>query len=600
MATIQSTLALQDKMSPAFSAINKAMNSTLTAMRSIKGMEIGPEFAKAAADVKLAENAINNFNAGLGETPPATQKAGEGFTIMKGLAIQAITAIARTGREMLGNFLEFGDSMINISARLNLIAGEQETVAGLQQEIFMAAQRSRGSYEGMTDSVAKLGAQARNAFGSNQEIIAFSELLNKTFVTAGTSAQGMESVMYNLTQAMGSGVLRGQDLNAVMSNTPQILQYIADYMEVPMGQIRSMASDGELSASVISAAMFAAAGDINAKFESMPQTFEQTTTMMSNQFKFAFSEMGIAFNQFMSGQIQGGMTWLIDNFDSVANAAVIMGTVLAGVAIGFAVYWAIMNWPITLTIAAIVLLGAILSEFGITADQILGFVGGLFGTLYGIIYNGIAYIWNRIATFVEFFANVWTDPIGSVQRLFIGLFDNILGIVESVAGAIGNLLGQDWGGAISGFRSKLQSFAESTYGADAVRIGRMEFKGLDETAMSGANLLSGAGKSLLDGVEKLRNTMESGSGAFDPTMVSSTAGGKALNVKNTEPVKIDSEDIKMLLDISTMKYQVHYQQLTPQIALNIDTIRESADINQVMEVVADWVAEAAESRLVTG
>lgn len=572
-------------------------------MRSIKGAELGPEFARAAADIKLAENAISNMNQQLTETPPVTQKAGEGFSIMKGLAVQAITAIARAGKEMLGDFIAFGDNMINISARLNLIASEQETVAGLQQEIYMAAQRSRGSYEGMADSVAKLGAQARDAFGSNQEIIAFSELLNKTFVTAGTNAAGVESVMYNLTQAMGSGVLRGQDLNAVFANTPQIIQHIADYLDVPIGQIRSMAADGELSASVITAAMFSAADEINAEFAEMPQTFEQTTTMMANSFKYAFSEMGIGFSQFMSEQIQGGMTWLIDNFDAVANVAIITGVILIGVAAGFGIAWAIANWPIVLIIGSIILLGAMLAQFGVSAGDILFEVGALFGFLYAIIYNGIAIVWNTIAVFVEFLANVFVDPVGSIQRLFIGVFDSILGIIETVAGAIGALFGSDQlANDIAGFRSQMQAFADSTYGAGTIKIDRMQTQSVTGTSLATANAFKSAGDSISSGINALKDVTSAGynAGAFDPSMVSSTPGGKALNVKNTEPVKIDGEDIKMLLDISTMKYQVHYQQLTPQIALNIDTVRESADMNQVMEVVTDWVSEAAESRLVYG
>ena len=132
-----------------------------------------------------------------------------------------------------------------------------------------SANRARASYQTTADVVSKLGMQAGHAFSSNDELIAFSEQLNKSFVIAGADAQAVESVMYNLTQALSSGVLRGQDLNAVFSNAPNIIQNIADYLDVPIGKIREMAADGELSASVVKNAMLAAADETNARFAEM-------------------------------------------------------------------------------------------------------------------------------------------------------------------------------------------------------------------------------------------------------------------------------------------------------------------------------------------
>ena len=150
--------------------------------------------------------------------------------------------------------------------------------------IFESAQRARGEYKMTMDIVSKLGAQAKDAFANNQETIAFAENLNKLFTISGTTAQGIESVMYNLTQAMASGVLRGQDLNAVMSNTPQLIQIIADYMDIPMGQIREMAEEGQLSAEVVKNALLNASNDINVQFEKMPKTFGQIALDIKNKF----------------------------------------------------------------------------------------------------------------------------------------------------------------------------------------------------------------------------------------------------------------------------------------------------------------------------
>lgn len=181
-------------------------------------------------------------------------------------------------------FVGLSDEVTQIKARLNAINDGQQTTVELQNMVYESAQRARGEYKTTLDIVSKLGAQAKAAFSSNKETIAFAENLNKLFTISGTSAQGMESVMYNLTQAMASGVLRGQDLNAVMANTPQLLQIVSDYMGEPIGRIRKLAEEGQLSADVIKNALLGATDDINAQFEKMPMTFGQIATSMKNKF----------------------------------------------------------------------------------------------------------------------------------------------------------------------------------------------------------------------------------------------------------------------------------------------------------------------------
>lgn len=181
-------------------------------------------------------------------------------------------------------FVGLSDEMTQIKARLNAINDGQQTTLELQNMVYESAQRARGEYKTTLDIVSKLGAQAKAAFSSNKETIAFAENLNKLFTISGTSAQGMESVMYNLTQAMASGVLRGQDLNAVMANTPQLLQIVSEYMGEPIGRIRKLAEEGQLSADVIKNALLGATDDINAQFEKMPMTFSQIGVSLKNQF----------------------------------------------------------------------------------------------------------------------------------------------------------------------------------------------------------------------------------------------------------------------------------------------------------------------------
>ena len=191
-------------------------------------------------------------------------------------------ALAVGGISAIKGLLNLSDEMTNNKARLNLIVDDGGSVEALQNKIFVSAMNARASYQTTTDIITKLGLQAGKAFKGNDELIAFEELLNKTFAISGTEATGIESTMYNLTQALSTGVLRGQDLNAVFSNAPQIVQNIADYLNVPIGKIRDMAADGKISAQIVKNAMLKAADETNAKFNKMPMTWNQVFTKMKN------------------------------------------------------------------------------------------------------------------------------------------------------------------------------------------------------------------------------------------------------------------------------------------------------------------------------
>jgi len=286
------------------------------------------------------------------------------------------------------------------------------------------------------------------------------------------------------------------------------------------------------------------------------------------------------------------INWILDNIDLVTNSLALFGTAALAV-VGIL---AIANWQVFAIISVVVLLASVLTDFGVTAEQILGFVGGLFGVLYAGIYNDFARLWNTIAAFANFFGNVFKDPIGAVQVLFLDLALNVIGYVEMMVRAIEDLVNQIPGVEID-ITSGISNYARELKATqDEIKAGMeweefvkpREFKSITETALRGAGIGAGIGEKLTGIVDALKD--------FNLDDYS-TPDNKALNVKNTKPVKIDSEDIKMLLDIATRDYQVTYQTLTPQIAVNVDTIRESADVNQVIEVLADWTEEVANSSL---
>lgn len=260
--------------------------------------------------------------------------------------------------QTVGKALDLSDTLTSTTARLNLMNDGLQTTQDLQNMIYLSAERARGSYQATADAVSKLGLMAGDAFGSSEEIVAFMEQINKQFTIAGTEAAGIDAAMLQLTQAMGSGVLRGEEYNSILEQAPNIIQAIADYMEVPKGQLKDMAADGAITADIVKAAMFAAADETNEKFASMPKTFSQIWTSFQNTALMAFQPVlnrlneianSDAFQQFVSNAIEGlsvvaGIALeIFDLLVSVAGAVADnwswLSPIIYGVAAALAVYY---------------------------------------------------------------------------------------------------------------------------------------------------------------------------------------------------------------------------------------------------------------------
>lgn len=236
--------------------------------------------------------------------------------------------------------LDLSDQLTSTTARLNLMNDNLQTTQDLQNMIFLSAERSRGSYQQTADAVSKLGLMAGDAFSSSEEIIAFTEQLNKQFTIAGTEDSGIEATMLQLTQAMGSGVLRGEEFNSVNEQASNIIQAIADYMEVPKGQLKDMAEEGQITADIVKGAMFAAAGETNAEFEKMPRTFSQIWTSFQNHALMAFQPVLQYMNAIANSEaFQNFVNGAIEALSVVAGIALEIFDLLVGVAGAVADNW---------------------------------------------------------------------------------------------------------------------------------------------------------------------------------------------------------------------------------------------------------------------
>lgn len=219
------------------------------------------------------------------------------------------------------NVLGASDELVQTTSRLNMMNDGLQSTQDLFNMVYIAANDARGSLTDMASVVARFGNNAKDAFSSSAEVVQFANLIQKQMTIAGASTQEAANAELQLSQALGSGVLRGDELNSIFEQAPNLIQNIADYLDVPIGKIRAMAADGELSAGVVKAAIFAAADDINANFESMPMTWGQMWTKFQNDATMAFQPVLQRLNDLAN----------TDGFQTFATNAVNDLAVVAGV-----------------------------------------------------------------------------------------------------------------------------------------------------------------------------------------------------------------------------------------------------------------------------
>ena len=260
------------------------------------------------------------------EISAGTQQANELTNTIK-RAVAAYVSI-----QSVGKALNISDELVQTTSRLNMMNDGVQTTAELVNMVYAAAQDARGSFGQMADVVARFGNNAKDAFSSSEEVVAFADLIQKQMTIAGASTQEAANAELQLSQALGSGVLRGDELNSIFEQAPNLIQNIADYLDVPIGKIREMAADGELSVDVVKAAIFSAADDINSKFNEMPMTWGQMWQSMQNTALIAFQPVLQRLNDLANSEafqtfIQGAIEAMATLANILLNVFELVGTV---------------------------------------------------------------------------------------------------------------------------------------------------------------------------------------------------------------------------------------------------------------------------------
>lgn len=637
MASISSSLTLKDRFT---STLNKGVNSVDRMLKSMNNLgrqtsAINPAkpFSALPSKIDNAKKRLDDFVRKSNEAQKSAEKVKSSWGRV-GSVIK--TAMAAFGAKKI---IDITDEMTSAKARLKLMNDGKQSDEELQAKIMASAQRSRAGYLDTVSAIAKLGLNAKNAFANNDETIAFMEQVNKLFVIGGASEQEQSNAMLQLTQAMASGALRGEELNSILDAGPGIARAIEKYMGIAEGSIKSVAEEGLVTADVVKNALFDAAKDTNTKFNSMPKTFGQVWTQIKNKALSAFDRIMTRINGFLNSDfgtqvingillginmIAAAISWLMNGITWLGNVVVqnwgIIGPILGFVASALVLWgatlipglitklwamvapvlaqaaaWAIVNWPILLIAAAIVGIGILLKKLGVSFDQVTGFIGSVIGGLYAFMYNIVAGIYNYWVSFVEFFANCFNHPVYSVKKLFVNLANSVLDLVKSIASAIDAVFGSNLAGGIESLQGKMQDWLGEMPEGYKV-IDKLEMKSIEGYASKGYDMGQGIGEGISDTVSGLFSTSDPFGGIDSFDMAESMSGanlGKVDEVgKINSDVNIADEDIKLLKDVAEMRYVQNFVTLQPSIAMNA-SVTKDADFDTFYNQFGERITEEA-------
>ena len=505
-------MVLNDGISGVLRKINTALNTTLNAFEQVQRAS---GRAVDTAQIQAARAALVQANREVDEMAEGYRQAAEQEEILnKGLRngtnaaggllgkVKGIVATLAAGAGIKA-LLGLSDKMTSTTARLNFLVDDGGSVEALEQKIMASAQRSRSAYLDTASAIASMGANAGSAFESNDELIAFMEQINKQFVIGGATAEGQSAAMLQLTQAMAAGALRGEELNSILENAPGIARAIESYMGIAEGSIKQYAEQGLITAEVVKNAMFAAADETNAKFESMPLTWAQIATKMQNTALAAFDPVltrlnqvanSAQFNTVINGAINGlamlatvatgvldllinGAAFVVDNwswispivyglvaafiaYNAVAlitngiNAAMALAEGVKAAALAqYGLNAALLACPITWIVVLVIALVAAIYAACAAIAKFTGIANSGFGVICGginvvvqffvnlglTIANIALGIWNALGACAQNIGIAFSNVISGVQAWFYNLLSTALTVVAGICEALNKL-----------------------------------------------------------------------------------------------------------------------------------------------------------------
>ena len=618
-----------ERIADRYARVERAARAADTATNAA-GRNTAEYFDRASRSVQNAADNVNDFSRRQQDAERQASMIGDVWQRIKGYIGAAGAAFGLSKLEGLS------DTLAGNKARLELIVDDGGSVDELNKKIYASAMRARASYTDTAATISKLGLLAGDAFNSNDEMIAFTELMNKNFTIGGASTQEQSSAMYQLTQAMASGRLQGDEYRSIIENAPLLAKAIEDYMrnvQGAEGAMKDWSSEGLLTADVIKAALFSTADEVEERFAKMPMKWGQVWTMASNIAIRALNPLLSAINwvannisvigpvvlglgtAFLVFQVAAHWTQIASAAMGIYNGlvnfltigyGVLTGSTAAASAAQFTYNSALLASPVTWVVMMLAVLVAALyagvaafNKFTGSGVSATGILMGAFAVLGAhVLNNTIIPLQNGFAMFANFIGNLFNDPVAAVKVLFYDMALTVLGYISKMASGIETLINKipgvtvDITSGLDSFYAKLESAQQKVKD----KSGWVEYvKKMDYIDYSKA---AGAGYRFGEGLADKVSGMFSGS---DYAGLGDIAGGVSDIAANTgkiaDEVHIADEDLQFFRDVAEMRYIQNFVTLTPTVSMSA-SISEKVDVNGVIQkieqVLKEEIAESAE------
>lgn len=565
---VRNSIHLDDGMSPVLSKILASLRLTLTALNSTPG-EAGL-FRAAQRDISRANQLLNGFNSELKQSQDLIRNLGYrddnpiGNVFSRAMnpltELVAGVYLLKSAIDEVGRLTTLGDNLMLNQARLNIVNDGLRTQEELSKAIYESAQRSRADYLAISRVIGRMGILAGQAFNNNDELIAFTELVNKAFLVGGSTQQEQRAAMYQLTQAMASGRLQGDEMRTIRESAPLLKKAIQNYMGLDDAAFKEAQKNGEITAEVIKNAVFASSDEIQNKFNEIPITFSQAMTMAGNSL---LTNMEDIFTGISTNGVSMIQT-LVSNFDILAgilgyiagvSLVILIRNLVAALpaAAALALSFIAMNWQVLLLVAAVMALFKLFLAFP---------------EAFGVLIGG-----------VKALGTAFMNMVKLVADYFLMLFNEII---------------------LRGMNFVLDKLGKE-------KIQNVEYFGMESVGLSYLEGYSSGKKWAEDTGVKLDNFMTGMKNTFNPN--TSVLGGTVPKpvtdldtvgeVKNIKGGKINLDDnsIQWIKDAGAIEFVNRFTNMRPILRVNFGDVHQTADVNEIADAIADMVENAVTTSL---
>ena len=565
---VRNSIHLDDGMSPVLSKILASLRLTLTALNSTPG-EAGL-FRAAQRDISRANQLLNGFNSELKQSQDLIRNLGYrddnpiGNVFSRAMnpltELVAGVYLLKSAIDEVGRLTTLGDNLMLNQARLNIVNDGLRTQEELSKAIYESAQRSRADYLATSRVIGRMGILAGQAFNNNDELIAFTELVNKAFLVGGSTQQEQRAAMYQLTQAMASGRLQGDEMRTIREAAPLLKKAIQNYMGLDDAAFKEAQKNGEITAEVIKNAVFASSDEIQDKFDKIPITFSQAMTMAGNSL---LTNMEDIFTGISTNGVSMIQT-LVSNFDILAgilgyiagvSLVILIRNLVAALpaAAALALSFIAMNWQVLLLVAAVMALFKLFLAFP---------------EAFGVLIGG-----------VKALGTAFMNMVKLVADYFLMLFNEII---------------------LRGMNFVLDKLGKE-------KIQKVEYFEMESVGLSYLVGYSSGKKWAEDTGVKLDNFMTGMKNTFNPN--TSVLGGTVPKpvtdldtvgeVKNIKGGKINLDDnsIQWIRDAGAIEFVNRFTNMRPILKVNFGDVHQTADVNEIADAIADMVENAVTTSL---